>query len=106
MQGSPKVCENYEKALSILNRVAASKKRFSDIVDQEGHEYVDVVCEGGGMLGIGIIGFTFALEQLGIRYLRLGGTSAGSIVACLLTAYGSIKEKKKGRINIPKNQNT
>ncbi|WP_167856403.1 patatin-like phospholipase family protein [Hymenobacter metallicola] len=47
-------------------------------------QYVDLVMEGGGMLGIALVGYVYALEQVGIRFLRLGGTSAGSINALLM----------------------
>lgn len=64
-------------------------KHFSDIVDAEGHQYVDLVMEGGGMLGVALVGYIYALEQIGLRFLGLGGTSAGSINALLLAAMGS-----------------
>lgn len=49
-------------------------------------QYVDLVMEGGGMLGIALVGYVYALEQVGIRFLGLGGTSAGSINALLMAA--------------------
>lgn len=61
-------------------------RQFSDIVDDEGNQYVDLVMEGGGMLGIALVGYTWVLEQMGIRFLGVGGTSAGSINALLLAA--------------------
>jgi NTE family protein len=69
----------------------------SDIVDsptdgQPPHQYVDLVMEGGGMLGIALVGCVYALEQAGIRFLRLGGTSAGSINALLMAAAGPRQE--------------
>lgn len=70
------------------------RKRFSDLVDQEGHQYVDLVMEGGGMLGIALVGYSWALEQAGLRFLGLGGTSAGSINALLLAALGPPAEAK------------
>src|SRR5690349_2013771 len=42
-------------------------------------EYVDYVQEGGGVLGIALIGYTYVLERLGFRFLKLAGTSAGAI---------------------------
>ena len=41
---------------------------------------------GGGMLGIGLLGFTYILEQAGIRFVGLGGTSAGAINTMLIAA--------------------
>lgn len=69
-------------------------RRFSDLVDQQGHQYVDLVMEGGGMLGIALVGYTWALEQAGLRFLGLGGTSAGSINALLLAALGPPAQAK------------
>ncbi|TXK23526.1 hypothetical protein FVR03_22525 [Pontibacter qinzhouensis] len=63
-------------------------KKFSDVVDEEGNQYVDLVMEGGGMLGIALVGYVYTLEQFGIRFLQLGGTSAGSINALLMAAAG------------------
>lgn len=60
----------------------------SDVTDQLGHQYVDLVMEGGGMLGIALVGYVYALEKANIRFLRLGGTSAGSINALLMAAAG------------------
>ena len=68
-------------------------KTFSDVVDDDGNQYVDLVMEGGGMLGIALVGYVYALEQVGIRFLQLGGTSAGSINALLMAAAGPKNEK-------------
>ncbi len=65
-------------------------REVSDIVDGEGNQYVDLVMEGGGVLGIALLGYTYTLEQVGIRFLGVGGTSAGSINALLLAA---VREK-------------
>ncbi|WP_461055151.1 patatin-like phospholipase family protein [Spirosoma arcticum] len=56
----------------------------SDIFDEEGHQYVNLVQEGGGMLGIALLGYTYVLERVGIRFLKLAGTSAGAINAMLM----------------------
>jgi NTE family protein len=58
--------------------------RISDVLDDAGNQYVDFVLEGGGMLGIALAGYVYGLETAGIRFLRLGGTSAGAIVTMLL----------------------
>lgn len=71
-----------------------SKKIISDIVDDEGLQYVDLVMEGGGVLGISLVGYTYALESVGIRFLGVGGTSAGAIVATLLATLGDLDEPK------------
>ena len=71
---------------------------FSDTIDNEGNQYVDLVQEGGGVLGIALAGYTYVLEELGIRFLSLGGTSAGSINTLLLAAMGQPQEKKTVKI--------
>lgn len=61
-------------------------KQYSDVIDAEGNQYVDLVMEGGGVLGIALVGYTYVLEQAGLRFLGLGGTSAGSINALMIAA--------------------
>jgi len=78
---------------------AEENVQVSDIVDSEGHQYVDLVMEGGGVLGIALLGYTYTLEQVGIRFLGIGGTSAGSINALLLAAVGE-KQLPKSEILI------
>lgn len=61
-------------------------KPVSDILDGRKRQYVDLVMEGGGVLGIALVGYTWALERVGIRFLGVGGTSAGAINALALAA--------------------
>ncbi|MFD2999340.1 patatin-like phospholipase family protein [Pontibacter toksunensis] len=87
-------------------RARIKGKIFSDVVDDEGHQYVDLVMEGGGMLGIALVGYVYALEQAGIRFLQLGGTSAGSINAMLMAAAGQKNmEASKWILGILANKN-
>ncbi len=46
----------------------------------------DLVCEGGGVRGIGLVGAVDALAAAGYRFPRVAGSSAGAIVASLLAA--------------------
>ncbi len=69
-------------------------KRFSDIKDLKGNQYVDLVQEGGGVLGVALIGYIYVLEQVGIRFLSLAGTSAGSINTMLMAAAGTCDVEK------------
>lgn len=78
--------ENYESLI------------VSDTLDEEGHQYVNLVQKGGGMLGIALVGYTYILEEAGIRFLRLAGTSAGAINTAMLTVCGKKEEKKSERI--------
>lgn len=89
---------------SLLQDLKAEKKkkpedfRISDIWDEDGNQYVNLVQEGGGVLGLALVGFTYVLEEMGIRFLSLGGTSAGSINTLLLADMGKPYEKKSERI--------
>src|SRR6478672_7363978 len=47
----------------------------------------DLVLEGGGVKGIGVAGAVITLSDAGYVFPRVGGTSAGAIVAALIAAY-------------------
>lgn len=91
---------NNEELLRVLERVdkECKGKEFSDIIDDEGNQYVDLVMEGGGMLGIALVGYTYVLEKAGIRFLGVGGTSAGSINALLIAALGEPSKPKGDKL--------
>ncbi|MEV6055687.1 patatin-like phospholipase family protein [Streptomyces sp. NPDC052107] len=48
---------------------------------------VDLVLEGGGVKGIGLLGAVLVLAEHGYRFPRIAGTSAGAIVGALVAAY-------------------
>lgn len=54
--------------------------------------YIDGVFSGGGIKGFALIGAFQAIEDRGLRFKRVAGTSAGSIVAALIAANYSSKE--------------
>ncbi len=70
------------------------RPHVSDIVDDIGFQYVDLVLEGGGTLGVAFLGYVYVLEQMDIRFLQLAGTSAGSIVSMLLAGGGAVQDAK------------
>ncbi|MEO7922099.1 MAG: patatin-like phospholipase family protein [Chitinophagaceae bacterium] len=86
--------------LSELRTHFSDDKKFviSDVTDGEGHQYVDLVQEGGGVLGIALVGYTYILEKMGIRFFSMAGTSAGSINAMLLACAGNKEQEKSGII--------
>ena len=47
---------------------------------------VDLVQQGGTMLGIGLLGYTYIMEKAGVRFRSMAGTSAGAINTLLLSA--------------------
>ncbi len=75
-----------------------SPKEFSDILDANGNQYVNFVQEGGGVWGVALVGYLYALESFGIRFLRIAGTSAGAINTMLIAALGDRSKNKSLRI--------
>lgn len=86
-----------QELLGRLRRTCEAKQ-FSDVIDDQGNQYVDLVMEGGGVLGVALVGYTYVLEEMGIRFLRVGGTSAGSINAALVAGLGTPQESKSKKI--------
>ncbi len=70
----------------------------SDVLDDEEHQYVNLVQKGGGVLGVALVGYTFILEEMGIRFLRLAGTSAGAINTALMTVIDRKQDAKSRKI--------
>ena len=79
-------------------RSTCEGKQFSDVIDDQGNQYADLVMEGGGVLGVALVGYTYVLEEMGLRFLRVGGTSAGSINAVLVAGLGTPQERKSEKI--------
>jgi len=78
-----------------INKIKRMKdQHYSDIIDDAGHQYVDLVMEGSGVLGIALVGYCYGLEHAGIRFLGVGGTSAGAINALLLSSAGTPADAK------------
>ncbi len=87
---------NHPEVRTIIDTLRSRRHhlQLSNLHDDAGNQYVDLVMEGGGTLGVALLGYLYVLEQLDIRFLRLAGTSAGSIVAMLLAAGGPIAQAK------------
>jgi NTE family protein len=47
---------------------------------------IDIVQQGGTMLGIALLGYTYIMEKAGVRFRSMAGTSAGAINTLLLSA--------------------
>ena len=82
----------------LQERWAREGRTVSDMVDEEGRQYVDLVMEGGGVLGIALVGYTYALESVNIRFRHVGGTSAGAINALMVAALDQPSEAKSRRL--------
>lgn len=91
---------NHSDVLKALHTVKneCRGKEYSDIIDAGDQQYVDLVMEGGGVLGVALTGYTYVLEQAGIRFLGVGGTSAGSINALMIAALGPPGQSKSERL--------
>lgn len=92
---------NHPEVKQIIDGMKNDKidqKQFSDILDSSGNQYVELVQEGGGVLGVALIGYSYVLEQMGIRFFSLAGTSAGSINAMLLAGLGDISKLKSEKV--------
>lgn len=70
----------------------------SDTLDEQGHQYVNLVQKGGGVLGVALVGYTYILEEMGIRFMRLAGTSAGAINTALMTVIGNKEDAKSTKV--------
>lgn len=88
--------ESKERFSELCDNIAAQE--FSDILDDEGNQYVNFVQEGGGVWGVALVGYLYALEVFGIRFLRIAGTSAGAINTMLIAALGNHKLSKSTKI--------
>ncbi len=77
---------------------AGNKLIVSDVVDQLGNQYVNLVQKGGGVLGVALVGYTYILERMNIRFMRLAGTSAGAINTALMCAIGTKEQPKSTQV--------
>lgn len=71
---------------------------ISDTLDAQGNQYVNLVQKGGGVLGVALVGYTYILEEMGIRFMRLAGTSAGAINTALMTVIGNKEDAKSLKV--------
>lgn len=62
---------------------------------QSDSKRVDLVMEGGGVKGIGLVGALAALDEHGFQVQNVAGTSAGAITAALVAARYSVAELRK-----------
>ncbi len=89
--------EVYNLLLDLKNE-GIHEKQFSDVLDEDGNQYVEMVGEGGGVLGVALIGYNYVLEQMGLRFFSLAGTSAGSINSLLLAGMGDVSQPKAEKL--------
>ncbi len=59
---------------------------------QNQSKLIDLVLEGGGVKGIGLVGAILELDAAGYSVSRVAGTSAGAIVASIVAALNAKKQ--------------
>lgn len=84
--------ESKDKLIALHENI--SSKEFSDLLDQQGNQYIEFVQEGGGVWGSALVGYLYGLEIFGIRFLKVAGTSAGAINTMLIAACKTKEESK------------
>lgn len=84
--------ESKEKLKALHENI--SGREFSDLLDAEGNQYIEFVQEGGGVWGSALVGYLYGLEIFGIRFLKVAGTSAGTINTMLIAACKTKEEAK------------
>ncbi len=95
---------NHPEVVQCVSRLNAAFPKgsvpfiVSDVLDENGNQYVNLVQKGGGVLGVALVGYTYILELMGIRFLRLAGTSAGAINTALMTVIGKKGDAKSIKI--------
>ncbi|HHG84485.1 MAG TPA: hypothetical protein ENJ82_07040 [Bacteroidetes bacterium] len=93
---------NHSDVLAILQDLkqhfANDPLIISDIIDNAGRQYVDLVQEGGGVWGVALLGYTYILEEMGIRFASMAGTSAGAINTLLLAAAAEPAENRTKKV--------
>lgn len=92
-----------DKCVDELN-LKIKGKQFSDVIVPQDEnnpqelQFVNLVQEGGGVWGIALVGYTYVLERMGIRFLKLAGTSAGAINTMVMAGVGERAEAKSDKI--------
>lgn len=106
MPAKPLCVEDFTTHPKVQEYLARLKSKFnsqtplivSDVTDEQGNQYTHLVQKGGGVLGVALVGYTYILEMMGIRFLKQAGTSAGAINTALMTVIGNKQDIKSPRI--------
>jgi NTE family protein len=72
----------------------------------EQQKFADLVFQGGGVKGIGLVGAYSVLEERGYQSVNMAGASAGAIVAALVAVGYSAEELRGIMMEIPFNKFT
>ena len=82
-----------DKLIQDARFIRSSGKKFSDIEDESGLQYVDLVLEAQGITFMSLLGYTFILEEAGINFLNIAGVSSGALNAMIVAALGQQQYK-------------
>jgi NTE family protein len=87
----------YRRSASVQREFAAAVDTLRSVdawKDANGNEQLvaDLVLEGGGVKGIGLVGAVLVLSEAGYSFPRVAGTSAGAIAATLVASIGKANE--------------
>ncbi len=80
--------------IQTCKEMGLDKKPYSDVLDAEGHQYVQLVQGGGGVLGVAMAGYLHVLESMGIRFLGLAGSSVGALNSLFIAVLEDIDKPK------------
>jgi NTE family protein len=72
--------------------IADIRRRLPPPSSQDGQTYIDGVFEGGGVRGVAFLGALRCFADVGVRWRKVAGTSAGAITAALVAADFPIDE--------------
>jgi NTE family protein len=81
-QRSPQDQQAFDRAKVVLHQHDTSV----DPATGDGSMRADLVLEGGGVRGIGLVGAMLVLDEAGYDFPRIAGTSSGAIVASVAVA--------------------
>ena len=59
--------------------------------------YADLVCKGGGVKGIALVGALSYFEERGYVWKKVAGTSVGAIIASLVAVGYRSEERRVGK---------
>lgn len=82
-----------DKLIQEARFIRNSGKKFSDIQDESGLQYVDLVLEAQGITFMSLLGYTFILEEVGINFFNVAGVSSGALNAMIVAVLGQQQYK-------------
>lgn len=82
-----------DKLIQEARFIRSSGKKFSDLRDESGLQYVDLVLEAQGITFMSLLGYTFILEEAGLGFFNVAGVSSGALNAMIVAALGQQQYK-------------